>query len=127
MAATAGKGGKVSIGVNDLAFVESWEMSYEGEMLETTGLGTDARTYIAGLTGATASVTLRAYDHTDTATAALWTAVSGGTSVTADLYLNATKYYSGTAFVSSWSPSTSVDGLVTASAELQFSGAVTYN
>lgn len=128
MAAIAGKGGKVVIGSDTVAFVENWTLNIGDEALETTGLGASARTYIGrALYEATADLTWRALDNSDTATAAIRAAaLTNSGSVTLKLYQDGTKYWTGTAFLTSFSQDTSVDGLVGGSCSATYSGGVTY-
>ena len=128
MAAIAGKDGSAKIGANTIAEVTSWSMDVSADMLDSTSLGDDWREFIAGLNGATASVEVK-WDIPNDANGqtAMQTALLNGTTVTLNLYTNASNYYSGTAYISSMSVSDPVDDLVTATLECQFSGAVTYN
>ena len=127
MAAIAGKGGSARLGANTIAEVTSWSLDISADMLDSTSLGDDWREFIAGLNGATGSVEVKWDIPTDTlGQTALQNAMLAGTTVTLDLYVNATKYYTGTAYVSSLSIEDPVEDLVTATFEAQFTGAVTY-
>lgn len=128
MAAIAGKGGSAKIGANTIAEVTSWSMDVSADMLDSTSLGDDWREFIAGLNGATGSVEVK-WDIPNDANGqtALQNALLNGTTVTLNLYVNATNYYSGSAYVSSLSVEDPVEDLVTATFEAQFTGAVTYN
>ena len=127
MAAIAGKSGSARLGANTIAEVTSWSLDISSEMLDSTSLGDDWKEFIAGLRGATGSVEVK-WDVVSDANgqAALQTAFLNGTAVTLDLYVNATKYYTGSAYISSLSVEDPVEDLVTATFEMQFSGAVTY-
>lgn len=128
MAAIAGKGGSARIGVNTIAEVTSWSLDVSTDMLDSTSLGDNWREFVAGLNGATGSVEVKWDLSNDTnGQTALQNALLNGTTVTLDLYVNATKYYSGSAYVSSLSIEDPVEDLVTATFETQFTGAVTYN
>lgn len=128
MSAIAGKGGSAKIGANTIAEVTSWSLDISADMLDSTSLGDDWREFIAGLNGATGSVEVK-WDIPNDANGqtALQTAVLNSTTVTLNLYVNATNYYSGSAYVSSLSVEDPVEDLVTATFEAQFTGAVTYN
>lgn len=128
MAAIAGKGGSAKIGANTIAEVTSWSMDISADMLDSTSLGDDWREFIAGLNGATGTVEVK-WDIPNDANGqtALQNALLNGTTVTLNLYVNATNYYSGSAYVSSLSVEDPVEDLVTATFEAQFTGAVTYN
>lgn len=128
MSAIAGKDGSVKIGANTVAETTSWSMSISSDMLDSTSLGDDWREFIAGLNGATASIEVKWDIPNDTnGQTALQNAMLNGTTVTLNLYTNATNYYSGTAYVSSLNVEDPVEDIVTATFEAQFSGAVTYN
>ena len=128
MAAIAGKGGSAKIGANAIAEVTSWSMDISADMLDSTSLGDDWREFVAGLNGATGSVEVK-WDIPNDANGqtALQTAMLNGTTVTLNLYVNSSNYYSGTAYVSNLSVEDPVEDLVTATFEAQFTGAVTYN
>ena len=127
MAAIAGKGGKVMQGAAAVAFVESWSMDISNEALETTGLAATARSYIGlGLPTNTGSLTWRALDNSDTATAAIRAAALAGTELALDLYESATKYWDCQVIITQFSQSASVDGLVTGSFSFTITGAPTY-
>ena len=127
MAAIAGKGGSARLGANTIAEVTSWSLDVSTDMLDSTSLGDDWREFIAGLNGATGSVEVKWDVVTDTnGQTALQTAMLNNTTVTLDLYVNATKYYTGSAYISSLSIEDPVEDLVTATFEVQFTGAVTY-
>lgn len=128
MAACSGSGGKVMVSSDTVAFVESWDLDISDEALETTGLGASARTFIGrGLPALGGSLTFRALDNSDTATAALRAAVLAGTSVALKLYESATKYWGGDAIVTGYKQTTNVDGLVTGSIDFQCTGSWSYN
>lgn len=128
MAAIAGKGGSARLGANTIAEVSSWSMDLSADMLDSTSLGDSWREFIPGLNGATGSVEVK-WDIPNDANGqtALQNAILNGTTITLDLYVNASNYYSGTAYVSSLSVEDPVEDLVTATFEAQFTGAVTYN
>ena len=128
MAAIAGKGGSAKIGANTIAEVSSWGLDISADMLNSTSLGDNWREFVAGLNGATGSVEVK-WDIPNDANGqtALQTAMLNGTTVTLNLYVNSSNYYSGTAYVSNLSVEDPVEDLVTATFEAQFTGAVTYN
>lgn len=128
MAAIAGKGGSARLGVDTIAEVTSWSLDVSTDMLDSTSLGDNWREFVAGLNGATGSVEVKWDLPNDTdGQTALQNALLNGTTVTLDLYVNDTNYYSGTAYVSSLNVEDPVEDLVTATFEAQFTGAVTYN
>lgn len=129
MAAIQGRGGKVLQGANTLAFVENWELGISDEALETSALGSTARTYVGrGLPTNTGSCSFRALDNSDTGTAAIRAAaLANGTTIALKLYESATKYWDcATVIITGFSQSVSVDGLVTGSFQFTVSGAPAY-
>ena len=128
MAAIAGKGGSAKIGANAIAEVSNWSLDISTDMLDSTSLGDSWREFIAGLNGATGSVEVK-WDIPNDANGqtALQNASLNGTTVTLNLYVNSSNYYSGTAYVSNVSVEDPVEDLVTATFDAQFTGAVTYN
>jgi hypothetical protein len=131
MAAKQGRGGKVMVGASTAAFVESWDMTIEDEVLETTGLGSSSFSGIGrGLPKTSFNITWRALDLSDTATLAFLTAVqANATGVTLLLYESASKYYTSaasSAFITSMTHTTSINGAVTGSASGVVSGVMTY-
>lgn len=128
MAAITGKSGKVMQGENTLVFVESWELSVSDEALETTGLGATNRTYVGlGLPERTGTVTWKALDNSGTGEAAVRAAALAGTSVALKLYESATKYWDiATAYITSFSQSTPIDGTVAGSFAFTVSGVLAY-
>lgn len=128
MAAIAGKGGSARVGANTIAEVTSWSLDVSSDMLDSTSLGDDWREFIAGLNGATGSIEVK-WDLVNDANGqtALQTALLNGTTVTLNLYVNATKYYAGSAYISNLNVEDPVEDLVTATFDAQFTGAVTYN
>lgn len=129
MAALAGKGGKVMVASDPVAFVESWDFSIDDEALETTGLAAAARTYIGrGLPTISGTITFRALDNSDTATAALRAAaLDNSTAIALKLYESATKYWGGNGVITNMGETDVVDGLVTGSFSFQGTGAWSYN
>lgn len=128
MAAIAGKGGSAKIGANTIAEVTSWSMDIAIDMLDSTSLGDSWREFVAGLAVGTGSVEVKWDVATDTnGQTALQSAALAGTTVALNLYANSTNYYAGTAYVSNVNVSDPVEDLVTATFDIQFTGAVTYN
>lgn len=125
--AIAGKAGKVMIAAATVAKVSSWSLDISSDMLDDTALGDSWKGFISGLNEWSGSLDCKFAVHTDTTgQKALQDAILGGTSVAIKLYVNATNYYSGTAFLSGMSPEDPVDDVVTISFDFQGSGALTY-
>ena len=125
MATHSGKSGLVKNGSNTVAEVRSWTLNTQADVIEDTAMGDAARTYLAGLTSADASIEVY-WDETDTNGQG---ALAPGTSVTLVLYPegadSSDTYYTGTALVTSKSITGSFDGMVEASISATYTGAVT--
>jgi len=130
MAAIAGKGGKVMVGSDTVAFVENWTMGISNEALATHGLGATARTFIGlSLPEGTGTVQWRALDNSDTASAAIRAAaLANATPITLKLYESATKYWDASegAIITSLGQEVPVEGLVTGSFGFTLSGTIAY-
>jgi predicted secreted protein len=124
MATHKGSSGLVKNGSNTVAEVRTWTLNTNAETIEDTAMGDTARTYLAGLTSADASVDVF-WDETDTNGQV---ALAPGSSVTLVLYPeggdSGDTYYSGTAIVTSKSITGSFDGMVEASISATYTGAV---
>lgn len=126
MAVLTGKNGSVKIGADTMNEVQSWSLDIGHDMLEDTALGDNWKSYVAGLGEWTSSIEVK-FDLTDAAQSALHTAMLNGTSITVKLYTNATNYYTGTGYISSFSIEDPVEDLISASLEIQGSGTLSYN
>jgi hypothetical protein len=128
MAAIKGVAGKVMVSSDAVAFVDSWSLNLDNPALETTGLGATARAYIGqGLPAGTGTLTYKALDNADTATAALRTAFLAGNIVTMTLYESASKYWGATgAIITSLTQDVAVEGAVTGSMNFTLTGAISY-
>ena len=126
--AIAGKDGNVTLGSSEVASIKTWKVDPEFDMLETTALGDDWKSFISGLAGWSASAEGDYVINSDTSgQTSLQTSFLAGTSVSLKLYVNATNYYSGTAFISKMPVETPVGETVTVSLEFQGTGALSYN
>ena len=124
MATHKGSSGLVKNGSNTVAEVRTWTLNTNADTIEDTAMGDSARSYLAGLTSADASVDVF-WDETDTNGQV---ALAPGSSVTLVLYPeggdSGDTYYSGTAIVTSKSITGSFDGMVEASISATYTGAV---
>lgn len=125
--ALAGKGGKVSIGANTVADIQTWSLDAAFETLEKTALLDTWKSFVSGLGEWSVSAEGSWVIATDTnGQTSLQTSFLAGTSLTLRLYVDGTNYYSGTVFITGLSVEDAVDGLVTASFEFQGSGTLSY-
>lgn len=128
--AVAGKNGKVVIGASateKVVGIKNWSLELSLETLETTALGDDWKNYITGLKEWTASSEGDYNVPTDTAgQKALQDAFLNGTIVKVKLYVDATNYYTGEAYISSLSIEDPVDDVVSISIEFTGTGALSF-
>lgn len=125
--ALAGKGGSVKIGTNVVAEIKSWSLDIGADNLDKTALGDNWKSFLQGLKEWSATAEGNWVISTDTnGQKAIQDAYLAGNTVTLNLYVNATNYYSGTALISSISVETGVEDLVTVSFEFQGVGALTF-
>ena len=121
MATHTGSEGTIKIGANTLGELRSFSLETTGDTIETSNMGTTARTYKAGLTAWSGTASLF-WDENDTAQTALTT----GSEITIAVYPEGAtagdKYYTGTAIVTAKSVSASFDGLVESSISFQGTG-----
>lgn len=109
-----------------IASVISFTLTNTGDVIETSAMGNTARTYVPGLTNATASMSLYFVDG-DSAQAALQSA-PGSAAATVELYPSGEitgQKLSGEMIVTSFEISAANDGAVTAEVSGQISGALT--
>ena len=109
-----------------IASVISFTLTNTGDVIETSAMGNTARTYVPGLTNATASMSLYFVDG-DSAQAALQTA-PGSAAATVELYPSGEttgQKLSGEMIVTSFEISAANDGAVTAEVAGQITGALT--
>ena len=125
--AIAGKNGKVIIGTGTTKVVgiKNWSLELSLETLETTALGDDWKNSISGLKEWTASAEGDFEVTTDTTGQKLLSdAYLAGTTVEVKLFVDATNYYTGTAYINSLSIEDPVDDVVTISIEFTGNGAL---
>lgn len=107
MATHLGSEGSVAIGANTVAEVVSWSLNATLNMVEDTALGDSWKTHMPGTREWSGSLTCH-WDETDTnGQTAIRSALTGASSVTLNLYpegsSNPDTYYTGTAYVTSFS------------------------
>ena len=125
MAVFSGKNGVVQLGSNAFAEVRSYTLNQTADVVESTSMGDDAKTYETTLTDFTGTVDLF-FDDTDTNGQV---AATIGSSITLNLGPEGStsgKYkLSGTALVTAKNITASNEGLVEMSLEFQGTGALT--
>lgn len=127
MAIAIGFAGKVMIGANTPAELGNWKLDLGADTPETTAFSsTGWKTFVPGLKEWNGSAEGN-FDMTDTnGQLAMQNALLNGTSLALKLYVDATHYYSGTAYVKKVSPEAAVDDVVKIAFDFQGSGALTY-
>ena len=128
MAALAGKSGAVKLSTNTVTEIGDWTLDIAIDTAEATDFGDSWKEHIYTLRGASGSFKCR-FDKADTnGHVALQTeALSGTSGVSLRLYIDGTNYYSGTALITSMSPSASVGGLVEVTYNFVIDGTLAYN
>jgi predicted secreted protein len=134
MAFVAGKGYKAKIGSNEVtAYLTNVSLALTKDALETTTMGDSSRDYIEGLRNASISLSGRWDGAGSTAIdQVIYDAWNSGSLVTFSLNPTGTAIfsasapgYTGSMIVTNYEAPTAFDGVVTFSATLQVSGAVT--
>ena len=124
MATHTGSEGTIKIGSDTLGELRSFTLETTGATIETSNMGTTARTYKAGLTSWTGTASLF-WDEND----AGQTALTVGSTITINVYPEGAstgdKYFTGSAIVTAKSFSASFDGLVESSISFQGTGTLT--
>ena len=126
MATHTGSEGTIKIGSDTLGELRSFSLETTGDTIETSNMGTTARTYKAGLTSWNGTASLF-WDELDNAQLAL----TVGSSITINVYPEGAstgdKYFTGTAIVTAKSVSASFDGLVESAISFQGTGALSFS
>ena len=124
MATHTGSEGTIKIGSDTLGELRSFSLETTGDTIETSNMGTTARTYKAGLTSWNGTASLF-WDENDAAQ----TALTVGSTITINVYPEGNqtgdKYFTGSAIVTAKSVSASFDGLVESSISFTGNGALT--
>ena len=124
MAVHKGSEGYVKVGspAVTVAEVRDWSLTESADTIETSSMGDSARTYTTGLTSGTGSISVH-YDEADTTGQG---ALTVGSEVDLELYVDADTYASVTAIITEAGVSSSFDGLVEGSYSFTANGAVVW-
>ena len=126
MATHTGSEGLIKVGTDTVGELRSFSLETTSDTIETSNMGTTARTYKAGLTAWSGTASLF-WDETD----AGQTALALGTEIVIKVYPEGAtagdKYYTGSAIVTAKSVSASFDGLVESSISFQGTGALSFS
>ena len=121
-----GSEGLIKVGSDTVGELRSFSLETTGDTIETSNMGTTARTYKAGLTAWSGTASLF-WDETD----AGQTALALGTEIVIKVYPEGAtagdKYYTGSAIVTAKSVSASFDGLVESSISFTGTGALSFS
>lgn len=136
MATITGNDGAVSVNGITLAAVRNFSVDVTADTIETTTMGTDARTYVKGLSTFSGSADIyfdpSEYAGSDvTFNPTSGSALVGASGVAGKFYLDqdATndQVFSGTIIVTGYTVNSSMDGMVEASISFQGTGGVTFS
>ena len=126
MATHTGSEGLIKVGTDTVGELRSFSLETTADTIESSNMGTTARTYKAGLTAWSGSASLF-WDELDTGQLAL----ALGTEIVIKVYPEGAtagdKYYTGSAIVTAKSVSASFDGLVESSISFQGTGALSFS
>ena len=126
MATHVGTAGVVKIGTNAVAEVVGFNVDETNDTVEDTSLTDTAKTYLALRKDATGTIECH-WDETDTSGQE---ALDVGSSVTLNLYPEGADsgdaYYTGTALVTGASVAVTMEGTISRTFNVQFSGGVTH-
>jgi predicted secreted protein len=126
MATHTGSEGLIKVGTDTVGELRSFSLETTADTIESSNMGTTARTYKAGLTAWSGTASLF-WDETD----AGQTALALGTEIVIKVYpegaTTGDKYYTGSAIVTAKSVSASFDGLVESSISFQGTGALSFS
>lgn len=125
MAVHTGSEGTVKVGSNVIAELKSYTIEESGDTIETTSLGMQSRTYVAGLKTFTGTIECY-WDETDSSGQG---AMGVGSEITINFYpegdASSDVYYTGTAIITGQSITGTTDGTIDRSFTIQGSGALT--
>jgi len=126
MATHVGTSGVVKVGTNAVAEVTGFNIDETNDTVEDTSLTDTAKTYIALRKDATGTIECH-WDETDSNGQE---ALDVGASVTLNLYPEGADsgdaYYTGTALVTGASVAVTMDGIISRTLNVQFTGGVTH-
>ena len=121
-----GSEGLIKVGSDTVGELRSFSLETTGDTIESTNMGTTARTYKAGLTSWSGTASLF-WDEVDAGQLALVI----GTEIVIKVYHEGAtagdKYYTGSAIVTAKSISASFDGLVESSISFTGTGALSFS
>ena len=126
MATHVGTSGVVKVGANTVAEVVGFNLDETNDTVEDTSLTDTAKSYLVLRKDATGTIECH-WDETDTTGQE---ALDVGSSVTLNLYPEGADsgdaYYTGTAIVTGASVAVTMDGVISRTFNVQFSGGVTH-
>ena len=137
MASLTGNNGKITLAGTQVLNVKTYSCDIKADTIETSSMGTDARTYLKGLSSwsGSADVIVDTANLTGGANAIATLIATGGvvgdSSIACIFYLDSVgsptgKNFSGNAIVTGFNVKSSMDGMVEGTISFQGSGAITY-
>jgi hypothetical protein len=131
MTTLVGNNGTITVASQNVAEVRNYSIDVTADTIETSVMGTDARTYVKGMSTFSGSADVF-WDPTH------WSAITGGNPTDTGSLVGATGLainifpagsgakWSGSIIITGYSVTASMDGLIEASISFQGSGAVAY-
>jgi hypothetical protein len=137
MATLTGNNGKITLAGTQVLNVKTYSCDIKADTIETSSMGTDARTYLKGLSSwsGSADVLIDTANLTGGANAIATLIATGGvvgdSAIACVFYLDSVgspsgKNFAGNAIVTGFNVKSSMDGMVEGTISFQGSGAITY-
>ncbi len=130
--AAHGKAGKVKVGTNTVADIDTWSLDIDRDTKESTAFGDSAlpyRSFVAGLAGASGKLEGRLNMADTNGQLALWQSLTSDTALTLHLQTDSTTphEFQVSAFITKMSPKVGVDALETVGFDFKVTGAPTFS
>jgi len=122
-------GKSASVKKNDVVVggINAWTIDDSMDTAESTAFGATSKTFEAGLYGWGGSFE-GVCDPANTQQAAIWAALTGGTTLTdMKFFINATKYYGGNVLITGVSRNTTITDVLKITVTFQGTGDLSYN
>lgn len=126
MAALSGTAGSVVLNGTAVGEIAEWSLDLRHSPVDVTAFGDNWERYVPSIRGATGSFAGN-LDPDSTQQTLLRNAMLGGSAISLQLYVSASKYFNvGTCYLTGLSPAVSVAGKADTSHDFQVSGPVTF-
>lgn len=124
--ALAGYGGNIKVGTSAIVDMGEWSIDADVDLIDTTSFQDSWKRKTPGVKDATGSATGRWNVASGNQQEAIQNAYLNSTTVSLRFYVDASHYYSCTAYIKSISPKASVDGVVEQEFAWEADGALAY-